>query len=381
MNNIKILLLFLLLPFYSYVFSQNASIKGFVYDKDNGEPLLFVNVFLSGTNYGASTNEEGYFVISKIPEGKYTISVVYLGYQTIEEQIEIVDKKIISKNFYLQTDATVLGEVEISTEKEEQKNDVHTAIIKISPAQIRELPSMGSEPDIAQYMQVLPGVNFTGDQGGQLYVRGGANYQNLVLLDGLVIYNPFHSIGLFSVFDSDIMRSADVYTGGFNSEYGGRVSSVMDIKFRDGNINDWGGKVSMSTFGGKLMLEGPIVRQTKKGTSLSLITSAKTSYLTQSSKIFYPYVNGEEGLPYSYNDFYGKLSLNTVGGSKFDVFGFSFNDKVNYSSIPSVAWNSYGIGANFVIVPPSSTSMLKSTVAFSKYKIGMENKITEKEST
>lgn len=381
MNNIKILLLFLLLPFYSYVFSQNASIKGFVYDKDNGEPLLFVNVFLSGTNYGASTNEEGYFVISKIPAGKYTISVVYLGYQTIEEQIEIVDKKIISKNFYLQTDATVLGEVEISTEKEEQKNDVHTAIIKISPAQIRELPSMGSEPDIAQYMQVLPGVNFTGDQGGQLYVRGGANYQNLVLLDGLVIYNPFHSIGLFSVFDSDIMRSADVYTGGFNSEYGGRVSSVMDIKFRDGNINDWGGKVSMSTFGGKLMLEGPIVKQTKKGTSLSLITSAKTSYLTQSSKIFYPYVNGEEGLPYSYNDFYGKLSLNTVGGSKFDVFGFSFNDKVNYSSIPSVAWNSYGIGANFVIVPPSSTSMLKSTVAFSKYKIGMENKITEKEST
>lgn len=381
MNNLKKILIFLFLPFYSFIFSQNTSIKGFIYDKDSGEPLSFVNVFIESTNYGASTNYEGYFVITNIPTGKYNIKVVYLGYKTIEEEIEIFSNNIFSKNYYLEQDATILSEIEISTEKEEQKNEVNTAIIKISPIQIRELPSIGSEPDIAQYLQVLPGVNFTGDQGGQLYIRGGANYQNLVLLDGLVIYNPFHSIGLFSVFDSDIIRSADVYTGGFNSEYGGRVSSVMDLKIRNGNINNFGGKVSMSTFGGKLMLEGPIIKQTKKGASLSFITSAKTSYLEQSSKIFYPYLNDSKGLPYSYNDFYGKLSLNTAGGSKFDVFGFSFNDKVNYTEMPSINWLAYGLGANFIIVPPSSTSIIKSTIAFSNYKIGMDDINVGKEST
>ena len=107
---------------------------------------------------------------------------------------------------------------------------------------------------------MLPGVTFTGDQGGQLYIRGGSNIQNLVLIDGMTIYNPFHSISLFSVFDSDIIRNADVYTGGFNAEYGGRSSSVMDITMKDGNAKKFGGKFSASTFGAKLMLEGPIVK-------------------------------------------------------------------------------------------------------------------------
>ena len=100
---------------------------------------------------------------------------------------------------------------------------------------MRQIPTVGGQADLAQYLQVLPGVIFTGDQGGQLYIRGGSPIQNKVLLDGMIVYNPFHSIGLFSVFDTDLMRNADVYTGGFNADFGGRISSVMDITTRDGN--------------------------------------------------------------------------------------------------------------------------------------------------
>ena len=115
--------------------------------------------------------------------------------------------------------------------------EVKVASIKITNKDLQIIPTIGGEPDLAQYMQIIPGVIFTGDQGGQLYIRGGSPIQNKVLLDGMTIYSPFHSIGLFSVFDSDIIRTTDVYTGGFNAEYGGRISSIMDIKTQVDNPN------------------------------------------------------------------------------------------------------------------------------------------------
>ena len=125
---------------------------------------------------------------------------------------------------------------------------------------------------------------FTGDQGGQLYIRGGAPIHNVVLLDGMILYNAFHSIGLFSVFDTDVIKTADVYTGGFNAEYGGRISSVVDIKTRDGNKKRLAGKVAASTFGSKLLLEGPLFKQKENGSSSSFILSSKTSYIDRTSK-------------------------------------------------------------------------------------------------
>lgn len=111
---------------------------------------------------------------------------------------------------------------------------------------------------------MTPGVVTTGDQGGQLYVRGGTPIQNKVLLDGMTIYNPFHSIGFFSIFETELVKNVDVYTGGFESKYGGRVSSVMDITYRDGNRKEFGGRVSASPFLAKMVLEGPIGKVTKE---------------------------------------------------------------------------------------------------------------------
>ena len=148
-------------------------------------------------------------------------------------------------------------------EREEQKKQVNTGVIKLTTKSINRLPSIGGEPDIAQFLQVLPGVIFTGDQGGQLYIRGGAPIHNKVLLDGMTIYSPFHSIGFFSVFDTDIIKKADVYTGGFGAQYGGRISSIMDIKTRDGNKKRVTGKLSANSFSGKILVEGPILKSEK----------------------------------------------------------------------------------------------------------------------
>jgi hypothetical protein len=364
----KIALLLLLLSAV-FVHAQNANIRGFVYTKDNGEPALFTNVYLKGTTQGAATDINGFFSITKVKEGSYILVATYLGYDTIKEPVTVTANQIVSKKIYLNKSAVQLTEVVATGEQQAKKENTQVSVNRIDPVEIKKLPSVG-QPDLAQYLQVLPGVTFTGDQGGQLYIRGGSPVQNKVLLDGMIIYNPFHSIGLFSVFDNDIIKNADVYTAGFGAEYGGRTSSVMDVTTRDGNKKRLSSKVAVSTFGAKAMLEGPIVKLKENGnTSLSFIVSGKTSYLPTTSKIFYPYANNGTGLPFSYNDLYAKTSLNSTNGSKISLFGFDFNDKVDYTGIATFKWNSVGGGSNFVLIPSGNNTLIEGNFAYSQYHI------------
>ncbi|MCX7862576.1 MAG: TonB-dependent receptor [Bacteroidales bacterium] len=366
-----IILLFIAFIFY---FQGNAqsTIRGFVYDKSSGEPIMFANVLIKGTKIGTSTDVNGFFSFTKLQPGTYTLKVQFIGYDTATITVTVKDKEVITRKIYLIESSVLLQEVDVSAERTDKVEQVRISVNKITPKQIERIPSMGSEPDFAQYVQVLPGVIFTGDQGGQLYIRGGAPIQNKVLLDGMVVYNPFHSIGFFSVFDSDIIRSADVYTGGFNAEYGGRISSVMDIITKDGNRNRQSGKISASTFGSKLLLEGPILKgEDLSKTSLSYVFSAKTSYIRESSKILYSYVDSS-GIPFSFNDFYGKLSLNTENGSKVNVFGFRFTDDVKYKALSRFNWKSGGVGSNIILVPAGSPFLFKTNFSYSKYEITLK---------
>lgn len=352
---------------------QDGTIRGFVYDKDNGEPIIFTNVYLKGTTTGAATDVNGFYQITKVPAGSYTLTVTYVGYETLEEPITVEAGEILTKKLFLTSGAINIETVTISAEKQDALNEVKISVEKITPKEIKSLPSQGGEADLAQYLQVLPGVVFTGDQGGQLYIRGGSPVQNKVLLDGMIVYNPFHSIGLFSVFDTDILRNADVYSGGFNAEYGGRVSSVMDITTRDGNKQRIAGKVSASTFGAKALVEGPIKRPDEiGGSSSSFVLSAKRSYLDQTSKSLYSNVNDGEGLPFAYTDLYGKISLNGSNGSKVNFFGFNFNDEVFYEGISDLNWNTYGVGANFVLIPGNTPTLIEGNFAFSDYEVSLD---------
>ena len=349
-------------------FAQNNDIKGFVYEESTGEPIMFCNVFLKGTTLGCSTTENGYFNITRIPDGTYTLYVTCVGYDTLTDRISLSKGQTINKKYNLKETSMTLETVSITADKVEARTETKTSVITVTPKTINKIPSVGGQADLAQYLQVVPGVIFTGDQGGQLYIRGGSPIQNKVLLDGMVVYNPFHSIGLFSVFDTDIIRNAEVYTGGFGAEYGGRISSVMDITTRDGNKNRWSGKLGASCFGAKLTLEGPIIKaKSPDKAAVTMVLSAKNSYLEQSSKVLYKYA-AEDGLPFNYNDIYGKFSINAPNGSKVNLFGFSFNDQVNnYKSLSDFNWNSWGAGSNFLIIPGKAPVMIEGNIAYSSY--------------
>ncbi len=219
-----LVLLLALIPvvlFHQPARAQTATVRGFIYDKSSGEPIIFTNVYFMKTSIGATTDVNGYFAITKVPPGDYTLMVTFVGYDTLKLPVSLKAGAIETRKLYLTPVTVVLQEVSVSAARQEKTTSVQTSIIKINPKQIDKIPSIGGTPDLAQYLQVLPGVIFSGDQGGQLYIRGGPPIQNKVLYDGMVIYNPFHSLGLFSVFDVDILKNVDVYTGDSAPNTGG----------------------------------------------------------------------------------------------------------------------------------------------------------------
>ena len=326
---------------------------------------MFCNVTIDGTSFGSQTDLNGMYNLSQVPEGNHKIVVTFVGYKKYTENISLKSGEILNIKIELETSTVKIDEIEISADRLEMKTDVKAASIKITNEDLDLVPTIGGESDLAQYMQIIPGVIFTGDQGGQLYIRGGSPVQNKVLLDGMTIYSPFHSIGLFSVFDADIIKATDVYTGGFSAEYGGRVSSIMDIKTKDGNKKRIQGKLSSNTFGSKLLLEGPF----KVDGNSSFLFSGKTSYLDKTSEIIYNFP-----MPYSYTDLYGKFTFGSQNGSKANVFGFNFQDNVNYQGVSDLQWNSVGAGSDFLLIPGNSPVLIEGNFAYSKYHITLEEK-------
>ncbi|MFI5150564.1 MAG: carboxypeptidase-like regulatory domain-containing protein [Bacteroidia bacterium] len=354
--------------------SQNATIRGKVTESSKGEPVMYTTIFLKGTKFGIQTNTDGFYTLSQVPPGTYLLVIKSMEFDSVGITITLKANDIIQKNIIVKKRAVELTGVIIDAGITEHKEHPDVSVTSVTPVEIKMVPAIG-EPDIAQYMQNIPGVVTTGDAGGQLYIRGGAPVQNEVLLDGMLIYNPFHSIGLFSVFDNDVIKNADIYTGGFNAQYGGRLSAVMDITTKDGNKKRMSGKVSASTFGGKVMLEGPLKKlkeDDENSGSTSYIASVKSSYLQQTSPVLYSYANGKEGLPFDYTDLYGKVSFNAGNGSKLNIFGFDFTDGVHhYHGLDSLRWKAHGFGGNFIVVPQNSQTIVTGHFAYSNYQIGM----------
>lgn len=360
-------------------YAQTGTVKGFVYDKGSGEPMIFTNVMLKGTQIGGQTDVNGYFSIEQIPTGTYTLVSTLIGYDTFTTSVIIKQGSIITKKIFLsQTEHEMKG-VEISARKTEKITQINAGTVTVTPRDMKRLPSTGGEPDIAQYLQVVPGVIFTGDQGGQLYIRGGSPTQTGIMLDGITIYNPFHSIGLYSVFETDAIRNVEVQTAAFNAQYGNRTSAIIDVTTKDGNKNRHAGKVSVSPIMARALLEGPIVKAKKEGgASTTFLLSVKHSYLNSTSKSIYGGLGEpfKSSLPYSFTDLYGKVTINADNGSKLNLFGFNFDDKAQ-SITPSThavnaefKWKATGAGATFVITPGTSSALIEGKFAYSKYNIG-----------
>lgn len=368
----KPIFLFLLLfciPFLG--FSQRGELKGIVVDKTTGEPIIAASVYVKNENRGVNTDFDGFYTIGQIAPGEITVICRYIGYDTLVAKVIIESGKSTAFNFYLTEQVRTLEAAEVKGQKEDKSKETSASKHTISPRDMQKLPTLGGAPDLAQYLQVLPGVVFTGDQGGQLYIRGGSPVMNKILLDGMTIYNPFHSIGLFSVFDADLIKTADVYSAGFGAEYGGRISAVVDVKTRDGNRVRHAGNVNVGPFMSKLLIEGPLKKYKAGSGSSSYALSVKNSYLERTSKLFYEYADPSR-LPYSFNDIYGKIAFNSPNGTSFKVFGFRFDDRVNFPQSTSYSWLSNGFGTRFVFIPDESKTKIDGFLAYSDYRINQQ---------
>lgn len=218
---------------------EQYSISGTIKDLTNGETLLGATVYLKDTNYGATTNEYGFFSLTA-PKGSYTLVISYVGYLSVTKEITLnADQKL---DFELQESATALDEVIIVAEESEVVSirKPQMSVSKLNAQTIKQMPAVLGEVDVVKSIQLLPGVTNNGEGSAGFHVRGGAADQNLVLLDEAIIYNTSHFFGFFSVFNSDAIKNIKLYKGDIPAKYGGRVSSVLDVRQKDGNSKQFG---------------------------------------------------------------------------------------------------------------------------------------------
>jgi outer membrane cobalamin receptor len=264
-----------LIPFITILFAlqvsaQNHTISGYIEDLKTGEHLLSANAFDGITLKGTSSNYYGFYSL-KLPEGLIKLTYSYAGYQTIVLEFVLNKDTIINPKL---DPITAIDEVVVSTNQRNIAKNNQMGLIEMTAIQTKKLPVFLGESDILKTIQLLPGVKGGTEGTSGIYVRGGGPDQNLILLDGVPVYNANHLFGFFSVFNSDAIQSFSLLKGGFPARYGGRLSSVLDIKMKEGNNKKFGGEVSIGLISSKLTLEGPI-----KNENTSFIISARRTYI------------------------------------------------------------------------------------------------------
>lgn len=320
-NVVLILSIFFPEPVYS---QQTGDLRGFVTDSTNGEALAFCNVFLKEINTGASTNDRGLYLIKSVPSGKeYEVTVSYVGYKTKVLSAFVNPGQITDLDIQLTPLSVELQTIEKVGEKIVRENQIDISLDRISVRQVEVLPK-GVETDVFRMLQYVPGVNTTGDVTAKYYVRGGSGDQNQVLFNGVEIYNPFHSLGLFSVVEPNVINSMEFFKGGYTAEYAGRISSVMNIVSKDGNKNRYGFTGGISFLTAKALVEGPIPNG-------SFIIAGRKSYNSEVLKNFF----NDRTVPIDFYDLSFKVTYSSsdiFNNAKFSVFGYFTNDEVDYNN-------------------------------------------------
>jgi len=357
-----------------------ATLRGFVTDASDGQPLIGVNVVLTandGTLFGMATDADGFYTIAQVPPATYAVRASFVGYAPFESEIELASGELARLDVRLSPSAEVFDEVVVEAESNTVGAASLTAGLQsVRPVDIERIPVPGVSPDLAGYITKMPGVVSSGDRGGQLFIRGGTPTQNAVFLDGMLLYQPFHILGFYSAFPSEIVSSADVYAGGFGSEFGGRISSVIDVATRTGNKRGFAGSASFSPFMATGRVEGPIVPG-----SVSFLVSVRESLVDDLGDDLVG-----ESMPYTFGDAFGKLHANLSEGIQASISAISTHDRgfiVPTDDIPpehlgrsdQVSWVNQAVGARYLVLPSSLPILAEILLSYSR----LENEFGPKE--
>ena len=276
-----------LMAFLSLGWGQSvatATFSGYVLDGESREGLPGANVYFVGTDIGTATNIDGYFVLPSMEPGRYTLSVTYVGFEPVQAEIVLSRAEDLRMDFELSRHPLELEAVEVTGERLERKVNIQASRVTLTTRQLERVPQVG-EADLLRTLQALPGVLTPTEFSTGLVIRGGNTDQNLILLDGITVYNPSHLGGLFSNFILDAVKQAELIKGGFNAEYGGRLSAVLNVRSREGNQERFDGKVSISLLAAQTTLEGALARG-------AWLVAARRTYFDQIFKgtnLYFPY--------------------------------------------------------------------------------------------
>lgn len=300
--------------------AQTATVRGFVVDSNDGEPLQGVNVVLEnddGIVTGTATNTDGFYTLPQFPVGTYYFRASFIGYVSYRDTLTFEPGQILSLSLELEAESSTLDELIVETERTTGTARLTAGQQSVTSAEIELVPAPDVSGDLANYLATLPGVVTTGDRGGQIFIRGGEPTQNMVMLDGMLVYQPFHILGFYSAFPSDVLTRAEVYAGGYGSKYGGRISSVIDVSTRNGNKRAYNGAVSLAPFISSARLEGPIVED-----KISFLLSYRQSVIEQVAE---QYIN--EPLPFDFGDTFAKVHARFTDASQLSFTTLATHDR------------------------------------------------------
>ena len=330
---IKVICLYLVLclcPMLSFS-QESLSISGYVKDATTGESLIGVSIKVrdSASNIGTITNNYGFYSLT-LNSPQATIMVAYVGYDTQELPLDLTANRKL--DFKLNPAGNSLNEVVISADNRNDKvNSTSMGLERLSREDINKLPVLFGEKDVVKALQLLPGVKNTGDGNGGFFVRGGAADQNLIILDEAVVYNPDHLLGFFSTFNADAVKEVSLYKGNMPAQYGGRLSSVMNVIMKEGNNQSFQGEAGIGLISSRLSLEGPIVKD--KG---SFFISGRRTYVDLFLKASAdPQVNQNKLYFYDLN-----LKANYTLGEKDKLFiaAYQGRDKIGFGDEFGIGW-------------------------------------------
>lgn len=317
--------------------AQMVDIRGVVSDSITGARIPYANILLMKTSKGAASNLEGFYLIPSVAPGMYELAASVIGYERKVTKVVVSPGKPVTLNFELKLQAVEMQGVTVTEELYKKIQELTPSVHVLRQADIRMVP-VAVQEDVFRALQVLPGIVSTSDVTSQFYVRGGAGDQNLILLDGMKIYGPFHALGLFSVFDADILQLSEIYTGAFPAGFGGRLSSVLNFRTRDARTDRFGTNVSGGLLSSKVQLEVPIAER------LSWLVNGRKSISTQSYKKFL-----KRDVPLSFYDFFSKVSAQ----SNENQTRFSFQALLSEDDLksplpdePDYSWGNRALGVS-----------------------------------
>lgn len=315
-------------------------LSGFISDAGSGENIYGANVYLQKTSVGSVSNNEGYYVLSDIPPGKYVLVVSFIGFQ--EYRVEIVLKPGERKVLDIALESNVLqGEiVQVTGERTAFERQVQLSKVSLDPRQIAAVPQVG-EVDLFRALQQLPGVNAESDFSSGLIIRGGDSDQNLVLLDGITVYNPSHLLGIFSNFITDGLRDVELLKGGYPAEYGGRLSSVVNVHSKEGNQKSFNMNGEVSMVSSKFLMEGPLHN------GAWLVTGRRT-YLDKMLDAFRALNLTSFDLPYYFYDLQANVFQNLSASDRISVSAYLGDDVLDWRAANMhFSWGNQTLSSRF----------------------------------